>query len=59
MPITLRVETPYNIFEDVHIWAKNILDGKMPNATLRTSELLKWTRPQSHQWIATVMDQAI
>ena len=31
----------------------------MEDATLMTSELLKWTRRKTHQKIATIMDQAI
>ena len=28
-------------------------------ATLMTSEFLKWTRSQTHYWIASIMDEAI
>ena len=31
----------------------------MVDAALIASELLKWTRPQTHQCVATVMDHAI
>ena len=39
-------------------------EGKMSNekaadATLMTTEFLKWKRPQTCQQIATIMDQAI
>ena len=34
-------------------------NSKAVDVALMTSELLKWTRPQPRQWIATVMDQVI
>ena len=58
MPMTLSIETPYKVcvsIEDIDSGAK-----KMPgNATLMKSEDLKLTRPQTCQWIANNMDQAI
>ena len=33
--------------------------AKVMDATLMISELLRWTRPQIHQWIETIMNQAI
>ena len=34
-------------------------NGKATDATLMTSELLKWKSLQNHQWIAIAMDEAI
>ena len=56
MPMTLSMETPFNacvFIEDFNRVAKNMSNGKAMDATLMASELLKWIRPQTRQWITT------
>ena len=43
----------------IHVSLLNVYGQKTIDATLITSGLLKWTRPQTHVLIATIMDQAI
>ena len=60
MPMTLNIETTHKaciFMEDVR--AKEMSHEKMADTTLITSELFRWTRPQTCQFIATTMDQAI
>ena len=45
--------------ENVNREAKSISNGKVVDATLMTIDILKWTRPETSQWITTTMDQAI
>ena len=45
--------------ENVNREAKSISNGKVVDATLMTIDILKWTRPETSQWITTTMDQVI
>ena len=52
----VNIVTLYNasvVIKFVNRGAKNMSNGKAVYATLMASELLKWIRPQTRQWITT------
>ena len=43
----------------IHALVLKMVNGKVVDVTLITSELLKWTMPSTRYWILTIIDQAI